>query len=148
MKKSKLQVAIFLSILIFAMIFFQSEGYAESYNKTFEVGSDDEFQTAIDEINKEADGSNFLIKLTSDIELNPNKNWGNDPSLFFNRNTTRILGQGHTLTQNKKCGRSMIGVYKKYSSSKDKPTVILGSDDGTDILILDGTGRDENITRG
>ena len=60
-------------------------------DKTFEVGTLDAFEKAVDAINK-ADGGSFTIELDGDINLN-----GSDCT--FEKNTTTILGgKGHTLS--------------------------------------------------
>lgn len=86
---------------------------------TFQVATSDEYAAAVSQINA-ADSGEFVIELTQDVNL------GGDYRL--NKNTTTIVGKGHTLS-----GGASATVFAEGAA-----TVCLGMQDGSDTLTLQG----------
>ena len=101
-------------------------GFCENGN-TFTVYSYDQFKAAIEKINAASDGA-FVISLGADIK-DPSDSGNTD--LSFTKNTTTILGNGHTM--------HMEGGEAHISVSGQDTIVNLGASDGSDTLVIDGT---------
>ena len=87
--------------------------------QTFEVSTSEEFRNAVNAINN-ADSGSYEIKLKNDITLND--------KLTLSKNTTTILGEGHTLisTQDNVLGADGTAVLN------------LGAENYSETLTLDG----------
>lgn len=87
---------------------------------TFEVGDSASYENAVNQINA-ADSGEFVISLTDDVSLNGD--------YAFERNSTTILGNGHTLS-----GGSNVAIKVEGSAA-----VSLGQSDSQNQLTIDGS---------
>ena len=93
----------------------------DAVTKPFEVSNSAEYAAAVNEINDDdSNTGNYVIKLTDNIPLNGD--------YYFEKNTTTILGEGHTISGG---NNVTVGV-------RGTATLNLGSADATDTLKLDG----------
>ena len=84
---SFLQCAFLVMFLAPTIVFAES---TEGYTETYEVGTQSELVTAVNEINSAETGS-YAIKLTDDINIT-------NTNVELTKNTTTILGEGHVLS--------------------------------------------------
>ena len=88
----------------------------------YEVSAAEELSDAVAAINADTSDSHYTISLQNDIECG---------SLSFSRNTTTILGNGHTLTFKNYGGAIQVG-----SGTATHPVLILGG--AQDTLTIEG----------
>ena len=101
-------------------------GFCENGN-TFTVYDYEQFKSAIARVNSESAGE-YIISLGADItDLSGSSN----TDLSFTKNTTTILGNGHTM--------HMAGGTAHVSAEGPHTVVNFGVSDGTDTLVIDGT---------
>ncbi|MDD5964779.1 MAG: InlB B-repeat-containing protein, partial [Oscillospiraceae bacterium] len=104
-------------------------GFCKNGN-TFTVYEYEQFKAAIKSINDASDGA-FVISLGADItDLSGSSN----TDLSFTKNTTTILGNGHTM--------HMDGGTAHISASGPDTVVNFGASDGSDTLVIDGNYTD------
>lgn len=87
--------------------------------QTFEVSTSEEFSNAVNAING-ADSGSYVIKLENNIALNG--------ALFLLKNTTTILGEGHTLS----------GTLNTVLGAKGTAVLNLGAENYSETLTFDG----------
>ena len=109
---------------------FQVSAFAEGAAgpTTKEVSTPEEFKRAVEEIN-DADSGSFVISLKANIEL------PGDEDITLSKNTTTILGNGHTLS----------GGNTQTLGLKDSAVLNLGSETVSDTLTLDGNNNKPGI---
>ena len=101
-------------------------GFCENGN-TFTVYDYEQFKSAIARVNSESAGE-YIISLGADItDLSGSSN----TDLSFTKNTTTILGNGHTM--------HMAGGTAHVSAEGPHTVVNFGVSDGSDTLVIDGT---------
>lgn len=95
------------------------------------VGSEKEWKNAIFQINKAEDGE-FTIRLTADISITYESSWVDEKTSFM-KNTTTILGGGHTITLRERGCIAIAG----------SATVNFGSEEVSDILNITQSTQDQ-----
>lgn len=121
MKKVLFSIAAF----VFGLFVFSSKASAlTKYN----VGTVEDYFNKIEEIDGHSN-EEFEITLTSDIEVTSSSQVKLNNTIRKG-NTLTLLGNGHTFKSNNDEGKLNVS----------NGTIILGKDDGTDTLILEGDG--------